>query len=121
VVLHRVRARFGAELRLLVHGLPRGAEGSGGRGSGGIPEDPSHRGVPEAPVRCTRDLPRTDRLVHPGPEDPNGGRGQQCRPLRDGLLLPHRDAGFGLTALLAAFMSGMAGNITAFNTVWTYD
>src|ERR671933_7257 len=29
--------------------------------------------------------------------------------------------GFGLTALLAAFMSGMAGNITAFNTVWTYD
>ena len=28
---------------------------------------------------------------------------------------------FGLTALLAAFMSGMAGNITAFNTVWTYD
>src|SRR5215208_1269122 len=29
--------------------------------------------------------------------------------------------GFGLTALLAAFMSGMAGNVTAFNTVWTYD
>jgi len=26
-----------------------------------------------------------------------------------------------LTALLASFMSGMAGNITAFNTVWTYD
>jgi solute:Na+ symporter, SSS family len=29
--------------------------------------------------------------------------------------------GFGLTALLASFMSGMAGNVTAFNTVWTYD
>jgi solute:Na+ symporter, SSS family len=29
--------------------------------------------------------------------------------------------GLGLTALLASFMSGMAGNITAFNTVWTYD
>ncbi len=29
--------------------------------------------------------------------------------------------GVGLTALLAAFMSGMAGNVTAFNTVWTYD
>jgi SSS family solute:Na+ symporter len=27
----------------------------------------------------------------------------------------------GLTALLASFMSGMAGNVTAFNTVWTYD
>jgi SSS family solute:Na+ symporter len=29
--------------------------------------------------------------------------------------------GLGLTALLASFMSGMAGNMTAFNTVWTYD
>jgi SSS family solute:Na+ symporter len=29
--------------------------------------------------------------------------------------------GLGLTALMASFMSGMAGNVTAFNTVWTYD
>jgi solute:Na+ symporter, SSS family len=29
--------------------------------------------------------------------------------------------GLGLAALLASFMSGMAGNVTAFNTVWTYD
>ncbi len=29
--------------------------------------------------------------------------------------------GIGLTALMASFMSGMAGNVTAFNTVWTYD
>lgn len=29
--------------------------------------------------------------------------------------------GVGLTALLASFMSGMAGNVTAFNTVFTYD
>ena len=29
--------------------------------------------------------------------------------------------GLGLTALLASFMSGMAGNVTAFNTVWTWD
>lgn len=29
--------------------------------------------------------------------------------------------GIGLTVLLASFMSGMAGNVTAFNTVWTYD
>src|SRR5919199_3147874 len=29
--------------------------------------------------------------------------------------------GLGLTALIAAFMSGMSGNVTAFNTVWTYD
>ena len=29
--------------------------------------------------------------------------------------------GLGITALLASFMSGMAGNVTAFNTVCTYD
>ncbi|HLR36928.1 MAG TPA: sodium:solute symporter family protein [Chitinophagaceae bacterium] len=29
--------------------------------------------------------------------------------------------GIGVTALFASFMSGMAGNVTAFNTVWTYD
>jgi SSS family solute:Na+ symporter len=29
--------------------------------------------------------------------------------------------GLGITALLAGFMSGMAGNVTAFSTVWTYD
>ncbi len=29
--------------------------------------------------------------------------------------------GLALTALLASLMSGMAGNVTAFNTVWTYD
>jgi SSS family solute:Na+ symporter len=29
--------------------------------------------------------------------------------------------GVGITALLASFMSGMAGNVTAFNTVFTFD
>lgn len=29
--------------------------------------------------------------------------------------------GIGLTALLASFMSGVAGNVTAFNTIWTFD
>lgn len=29
--------------------------------------------------------------------------------------------GLGITALLAGFMSGMAGNVSAFATVWTYD
>ena len=29
--------------------------------------------------------------------------------------------GLGVTALIAGFMSGMAGNISAFATVWTYD
>ncbi|QOR75439.1 MAG: sodium:solute symporter family protein [Thermoflavifilum sp.] len=38
-----------------------------------------------------------------------------ARYLGPGLL------GLGITALIAGFMSGMAGNITAFSTVWTYD
>jgi solute:Na+ symporter, SSS family len=29
--------------------------------------------------------------------------------------------GLGVTALIAGFMSGMAGNVSAFSTVWTYD
>jgi SSS family solute:Na+ symporter len=29
--------------------------------------------------------------------------------------------GLGITALVAGFMSGMAGNVSAFATVWTYD
>ncbi len=36
-------------------------------------------------------------------------------------LFPSGLLGLGLTALIASFMSGMAGNVTAFNTVWTYD
>lgn len=35
--------------------------------------------------------------------------------------LPTGLLGIGFTALMASFMSGMAGNVTAFNTVWTYD
>src|SRR4030042_4872841 len=29
--------------------------------------------------------------------------------------------GLGVTALLAGFMAGQAGNVSAFKTVWTYD
>ena len=36
-------------------------------------------------------------------------------------FLPNGMLGLGLTAMMASFMSGMAGNVTAFNTVWTYD
>jgi SSS family solute:Na+ symporter len=38
-----------------------------------------------------------------------------------GHYLPAGLLGIGFTALMASFMSGMAGNVTAFNTVWTYD
>jgi SSS family solute:Na+ symporter len=36
-------------------------------------------------------------------------------------FFPSGMLGLGMTALIASFMSGMAGNVTAFNTVWTYD
>jgi SSS family solute:Na+ symporter len=42
-------------------------------------------------------------------------------PILLGKYLPTGLLGVGLTALLASFMSGMAGNVTAFNTVWTWD
>jgi SSS family solute:Na+ symporter len=38
-----------------------------------------------------------------------------------GQFYPTGMLGVGITALVASFMSGMAGNVTAFNTVWTYD
>ena len=38
-----------------------------------------------------------------------------------GKFYPAGILGVGLTGLMASFMSGMAGNVTAFNTVWTYD
>jgi SSS family solute:Na+ symporter len=42
-------------------------------------------------------------------------------PVLLGRYFPSGLLGLGLTALIASFMSGMAGNVTAFNTVWTYD
>jgi len=42
-------------------------------------------------------------------------------PMMLGHYFPPGMLGLGLTALMASFMSGMAGNVTAFNTVWTYD
>src|SRR6185369_15754217 len=45
----------------------------------------------------------------------------QALPLMLIKIYPSGMLGVGLTAMLASFMSGMAGNVTAFNTVWTYD
>ncbi|RRJ96465.1 Na+/galactose cotransporter [Opitutaceae bacterium TAV4] len=42
-------------------------------------------------------------------------------PAMLGKYFPNGLLGIGLTALMASFMSGMAGNVTAFNTVFTYD
>ncbi len=42
-------------------------------------------------------------------------------PLLIARYYPAGLVGLGVTALLAGFMAGQAGNISAFNTVWTYD
>ncbi len=42
-------------------------------------------------------------------------------PLLIARYFPRGLVGLGVTALLAGFMAGQAGNISAFNTVWTYD
>ena len=94
------------------------------------------RPTTEAPVaaivRSADAVPAAEGLI---PYKINEGTGavvrdNDGRPVRDYdlaipvLLLRYFPAGMlglGLTALMASFMSGMAGNVTAFNTVWTYD
>jgi solute:Na+ symporter, SSS family len=57
--------------------------------------------------------------------DPQSGRPEPDYDMAIPMMLLHFFPtgllGLGLTALMASFMSGMAGNVTAFNTVWTYD
>jgi SSS family solute:Na+ symporter len=56
------------------------------------------------------------------PKNPNGDVNYNMTlPLLLSKLYPSGILGVGITALIASFMSGMAGNVTAFNTVWTYD
>ncbi len=58
---------------------------------------------------------------------PNIGQGGDNPTYNDaipqlmGQLLPNGVLGVALTGLLAAFMAGMAANVSAFNTVFTYD
>ena len=64
--------------------------------------------------------------VHLVPEnDPSMGHGghsyNEVLPLMLARYCGPGLLGLGITALLAGFMSGMAGNVTAFSTVWTYD
>src|SRR5437762_9804317 len=97
-------------------------------------------------VRSTREPVAASVTSAPTPEAPDAGPGlvppkrdaRTGEPLRDArgrvvldydlatpMMLVHFFPagllGLGLTALLASFMSGMAGNVTALNTVWTYD
>jgi solute:Na+ symporter, SSS family len=53
--------------------------------------------------------------------DKKGPDFSMATPMILAKYFPSGMLGLGLTALMASFMSGMAGNVTAFNTVFTYD
>jgi SSS family solute:Na+ symporter len=57
------------------------------------------------------------QLLHDG-NQPNY---DSALPLLIARYYPPGLVGLGVTALLAGFMAGQAGNVSAFNTVWTYD
>ncbi len=57
-------------------------------------------------------------LNHPVTGEPWG---DTALPLLIARYYPVGLVGLGITALLAGFMAGQAGNVSAFNTVWTYD
>ncbi len=76
--------------------------------------DRAHSGILPAKLTAGGEVLR-DRTGHVVPDYDLATPMMLVRFYPAGLL------GLGLTALLASFMSGMAGNVTAFNTVWTYD
>ena len=87
---------------------------------------------PGASTAAVQSVPSAGEGLIPAKMDENGQPklDQNGKPVLDydlaipNMLLhyfPTGILGLGLTALLASFMSGMAGNVTAFNTVWTYD
>lgn len=67
----------------------------------------------------------TLQKLYSGFELPINSNGQidynMVLPTLLGKLYPNGILGVGITALIASFMSGMAGNVTAFNTVFTFD
>src|SRR5215475_866042 len=63
-----------------------------------------------------------ERLVGEGQAIATGGHSyNEVLPLMLARYCGPGLLGLGITALIAGFMSGMAGNVSAFTTVWTYD
>ncbi len=85
----------------------------------------AHQALPEGPSHPHGLIPvKTDPLSGRAVIDSDGNAVYNYDLAIPVMLLhffPTGILGLGLTALLASFMSGMAGNVTAFNTVWTYD
>ncbi|MCU0692461.1 MAG: sodium/solute symporter, partial [Polyangiaceae bacterium] len=65
--------------------------------------------------------PSTGFKLLPHPNNPSELWNDTALPLLIARYYPPGLVGLGITALLAGFMAGQAGNVSAFNTVWTYD
>jgi SSS family solute:Na+ symporter len=151
VVRPRDGARLRALVRLLVHRLPGRAARDGRRLDDRRAPHAAHRRGAQDVLPLPRDPARDDRARATAPTHRRVGRRRGTgagmippkllpsgAPMVDAMgnmvldydlatpmmlvrLFPNGMLGLGLTALIASFMSGMAGNVTAFNTVWTYD
>jgi solute:Na+ symporter, SSS family len=94
---------------------------------------PSTAPLPSAAVSASDNAPLARKGIIPQKVNEKTGKPEfdaKGKPVFDYTLatpnmlmhyFPTGVLGLGLTALLASFMSGMAGNVTAFNTVFTYD
>jgi SSS family solute:Na+ symporter len=86
--------------------------------SAGQVADPSACSTAMAKANLT---PAAQQKVLAGGEDAELHSYNQALPLMMVRYLGPGLLGLGITALIAGFMSGMAGNVSAFSTVWTYD
>jgi SSS family solute:Na+ symporter len=87
----------------------------------------SSAGQVENPQACSAAMAKTNltpeaqQKVLAGGADSELHSYNQALPLMMVRYLGPGLLGLGITALIAGFMSGMAGNVSAFSTVWTYD
>ena len=87
----------------------------------------SSAGAPENPQACSAAMAKTNltpenqQKVMSGAPDAELHTYNQALPLMMVRYMGPGLLGLGITALIAGFMSGMAGNVSAFSTVWTYD
>jgi solute:Na+ symporter, SSS family len=100
---------------LIAIALPTQAVAPISTGDGTAMVAPAGQGLIPAKVNATTGQPVLDKSGHPQLDYDLAVPNLLLHYFPTGLL------GLGLTALLASFMSGMAGNVTAFNTVWTHD
>jgi SSS family solute:Na+ symporter len=87
----------------------------------------SSTGAPDNSAACSAAMTRTSLSAAYQQKVLSGSAGaalqsyNQALPLMMARYLGPGLLGLGITALIAGFMSGMAGNVSAFSTVWTYD